>query len=87
MMPDIFAHRIDSPDLIPLKDVPRLKWLATARGGRPPCRETLRRWSTHGLHGVVLKIQLIGGTPTTTEHWLREFFTAVTEARQSKGAA
>ena len=64
---------------IPLRDVPKLRWIPRRRGGARLALPTLWRWSTRGVRGIRLRIVRIGSTPATTEQWLHEFFAALGE--------
>jgi len=77
----------ESERLIPLKDVPKLKWLPPRREGSKLSYACLWRWYLKGVNGVLLRITRVGSTPCTTESWLREFFDAVEVARREGSAS
>lgn len=57
--------------------------------GRPGKRRhvaSLYRYTDPGLHGVRLRYVQVGSTRCTTREWLHEFFEALAEARDGKGA-
>lgn len=45
-----------------------------------PHLSTLQRWRLHGVRGVKLRTELVGGRRYTTRGWLREFCAATTVA-------
>ena len=40
---------------------------------RPPSHQTIWRWTTTGVRGVVLKYVAIGGTRYTSQDWINDF--------------
>jgi hypothetical protein len=66
---------IDATDeLIPLRNVPSLRWLPPRRGGAKLHPVTLYKWAKHGLRGHKLETIRVGGVPCTSEGALRAFF-------------
>ncbi len=49
--------------------------------GETPHVTTLHRWATRGLAGVKLRTMYAGGYRRTSEEWIREFFEAVSAAK------
>lgn len=75
------AKRYGTPKaLIPRRDMPKTVRQLT---GRPqnPHEQTIRRWYTKGIAGVVLETTWIGGEVFTTKDWLVAFFEQVTAAK------
>lgn len=66
--------------LVPRRDIPRVVRQLTGRP-RNPHEQTVRRWYTKGIAGVVLEIQWIGGEVFTTQDALIAFFEQVTAAK------
>jgi hypothetical protein len=67
-------------DLIPLRQIPKLKLIPARRNGTKLNYATIWRWVNHGVHGVKLRTLRIGSQPVTTKEWLFEFFEALTES-------
>lgn len=59
--------------LIPLKDVPQLKWLPR-RNGKSVHIGTVFRWANNGVRGVKLSCVSVGRTKCTTQTALIKFF-------------
>lgn len=57
------------------------------KNGRPVSPPTTWRWWTQGIAGVKLEVVHVGGAPFTSRRKLREFFAAVTKAKQEKRLA
>jgi hypothetical protein len=57
-------------------------WVGARRAGRPTHPDTITRWWSRGLRGVVLQCEARGGTPYTRPAWLRRFFRALADARR-----
>ena len=49
--------------------------------GERPSTATIYRWASRGLAGQKLRTAFAGGHRRTTETWIREFFDAVTVAK------
>lgn len=71
-----------SEPLIPLREVPKLKWLPRRRGGARLAHATLYRWATKGVSGVFLPVLRVGGQPCVTASGLRQFFADVAAAQR-----
>lgn len=71
---------LENERLMPLNEVPRLKWLPTRRGRRTHV-STLRRWARDGRGGVRLESVLVGGIRCTTVEALHRFFERTTAQR------
>ncbi len=54
--------------------------------GERPHVATMHRWATRGLAGVKLRTIYAGGHRRTTEPWIRDFFAAVTAAKDGRPA-
>lgn len=67
-------------------DVARKK-LIPYRNGKPVSPPTPWRWRTKGILGVKLEITHVGSMPCTTPRKLKEFFAAVTAAKEAKRLA
>lgn len=50
----------------------------------PKSRETVRRWATEGLRGVILETVWVGGTPCVTAQSLGDFANRLTAIRRGK---
>jgi len=70
--------------LLPLSQVPRLKWLPRRRRGARIAFATIWRWSKHGVRGVKLRTVSVGDTMCTTEPWLHEFFEILGAAKNGE---
>jgi hypothetical protein len=69
----------DAEPLIPLSQVPKIKWLPRRRGGKRLHPSTVFRWAQEGLRakdGTLTKLatRRVGGTLCCTETALRAFF-------------
>lgn len=53
-------------DLIPIREV-------SSFFPRPPSQQTIWRWTTTGVRGVVLKSLVVGATRYTSPAWIEEF--------------
>lgn len=67
--------------LIPRREIPGEVRRLTGEA-KNPHEQTIRRWYTRGVKGVVLRVRYIGGEVFTTRGWLEEFFDLVTVASQ-----
>lgn len=66
--------RLESEQLIPLKDVPLLDILPVRRAGKRLSLCTLYRWANQGLRGRRLETLKIGGQRCTSIPALQRFF-------------
>jgi hypothetical protein len=69
--------------LVPLAQVPRLKWLPLRQHGKRIHLSTVYRWHQRGLNGVRLEAVQCGGTRCTTEAALIRFFNALGRPAQA----
>lgn len=53
-------------DLIPIRE-------ASPFFPRPPSHQTIWRWTTKGVRGVVLRSLVVGATRYTSREWIDEF--------------
>lgn len=63
---------------LPLGKARGLPWLK-GRGGEPISVHSLRRWSLHGLRGVVLETVRMGGTTYTSTEAILRFLASLNE--------
>lgn len=66
-----------SEELIPLRDVPKLKQMPARRGGKRLHCSTPYRWAGPGCRGIVLETVQVGGTRCTSLAALASFFAAL----------
>jgi hypothetical protein len=59
---------------VPFRDVPKLPWMPTRRGGSTLAVETVHRWAVAGVRGHRLAFDSVGGVRCTKASWLRRFF-------------
>lgn len=66
-------NREDQDSLIPLADVPKLRWLP-CRNGKRVHVSTVFRWADSGIGGIRLEFVQVGGVRCTTVAYLMDFF-------------
>jgi hypothetical protein len=76
---------INSEKRLTFAEIRDLPWLPPRRGGGKLSVTTPWRWWHHGLNGVHLEVESIGGQPAVTEQALRDFFARVGEAKRNGG--
>jgi hypothetical protein len=59
---------------IPIREVPKLKWIPRRRRGRRLHVSTVHRWCDPGIRGIRLEFVRVGGTRVTSEAALQRFF-------------
>ena len=68
---------MENDKFIDFTEAAQLPWLPRRRQGTKLNIATIWRWCHYGIRGIKLRSAKVGGSPVTTEAWMREFFQAL----------